>query len=76
MDKSIFAKVDNYLSELFSADNVIRDGKALDENSEDEKVVGVRAYNKMLSKNDKVISSILQQVRVKEYDGIALSVVK
>ncbi|PID99511.1 methyltransferase [Candidatus Saccharibacteria bacterium] len=61
---------------LIVADNVVRDGKVLDENSKDEKVVGVRKYIEMLSKNDQVTSSILQQVGVKDYDGIAISVVK
>lgn len=61
---------------LIVADNVIRDGKVLDGNSNDEKVIGVRNYNKMLSKNNQVISSILQQVGTKDYDGIALSMVK
>ena len=61
---------------LIVADNVIRDGKVLDENSKDEKVIGVRNYNQMLSKNNQVISSILQQVGIKDYDGIAISIVK
>ncbi len=61
---------------LIVADNVIRDGKVIDENSKDEKVIGVRNYIEMLSKNDKVTSSVLQQVGVKDYDGIAISVVK
>lgn len=61
---------------LIVADNVIRNGKVLDEKSIDEKVLGVRAYNKMLSQNDQVVSSVLQQVGVKEYDGLAISVVK
>lgn len=61
---------------LIIADNVIRDGKVLDKNSKDEKVIGVRNYNEMLSKNNKVTTSILQQVGIKEYDGIAISVVK
>ncbi|GAB5409354.1 MAG: O-methyltransferase [Balneolaceae bacterium] len=61
---------------LIIADNVIREGKVLDKNSTDEKVIGVRAYNQMLAKNDQVISSVLQQVGIKEYDGIAISVVK
>ncbi|PID30413.1 methyltransferase, partial [Candidatus Saccharibacteria bacterium] len=36
----------------------------------------VRNYIEMLSKNDQVTSSILQQVGVKDYDGIAISIVK
>ncbi len=61
---------------LIVADNVIRDGKVLDENSKDEKVIGVRNYIEMLSKNDQVTSSILQQVGIKDYDGMAISIVK
>ena len=61
---------------LIIADNVIRNGKVLNKNSTDEKVVGVRAYNQMLAKNDKVVSSVLQQVGIKDYDGIAISLVK
>lgn len=58
------------------ADNVIRDGKVLDKNSSDEMAIGARKYNEMLSKSDKVITSILQQVGHKDYDGIAISFVK
>lgn len=61
---------------LIVADNVIRAGKVLDENSKDEKVIGVRNYNEMLSKNNQVTSSILQQVGIKDFDGIAISIVK
>ncbi len=60
---------------LIIADNVIRDGKVLDKNSTDKKVIGVRKYNKMLSKNPYVTTSILQQIGIKDYDGIAISVV-
>lgn len=61
---------------LIIADNVIRDGKVLDADSTDEKVVGVRAYNAMLAQNDRVVTSVLQQVGTKDYDGIAISLVK
>lgn len=60
---------------LILADNVIREGKVLNAQSEDEKVIGVRAYNKMLSGNQQVVSSVLQQVGEKAYDGLAISVV-
>lgn len=60
---------------LIIADNVIRNGKVLDVNSQDEKVIGVREYNSYLANNKKVTTSIFQQVGEKEYDGIAISLV-
>jgi predicted O-methyltransferase YrrM len=60
---------------LIICDNVIREGKVLDNNSTDEKVQGVQRLNNMLSKNKKVTATILQTVGVKEYDGIAIAVV-
>lgn len=60
---------------LIIADNVIREGKVLDTKSTDEKVIGVRAYNQMLAQNSQVVSSVLQQVGIKDYDGIAISLV-
>lgn len=61
---------------LILADNVIRDGKVLNADSQDEKVMGVRAYNAMLAQQNQVTSSVLQQVGIKDYDGMAISVVK
>jgi predicted O-methyltransferase YrrM len=60
---------------LIICDNVIREGKVLDNNSIDEKVIGVQRLNKMLSENKKVTATILQTVGVKEYDGVAIAVV-
>lgn len=60
---------------LIICDNVIREGKVLDNKSTDEKVRGVQRLNKMLSNNKKVTATILQTVGVKEYDGMAIAVV-
>ncbi|MBP6303453.1 MAG: O-methyltransferase [Bacteroidia bacterium] len=60
---------------LIICDNVIREGKVLDNNSTDEKVQGVQRLNKMLSENKKVTATILHSVGVKEYDGMAIAVV-
>ncbi|WP_214227382.1 O-methyltransferase [Pedobacter sp. B4-66] len=57
-------------------DNVIREGKVLDENSTDERVIGVQRFNKMLASNQHVTATIVQTVGVKEYDGMAIAVVK
>lgn len=56
-------------------DNVIREGKVLDENSSDDRVAGVRRLNHMLSENKKVTATILQTVGAKEYDGMAIAFV-
>jgi len=60
---------------LIIADNVIRDGKVLDENTTDERVKGVQRFNKVLADCPDVTATILQTVGVKEYDGMALAVV-
>lgn len=57
------------------ADNVIRNGKVLDTNSSDEKVIGVQKLNKMLAGCTDVTATILQTVGVKEYDGMVISVI-
>lgn len=56
-------------------DNVIREGKVLDENTSDERVKGVQRFNKMLHENKNVTATIIQTVGVKEHDGIAIAVV-
>ena len=60
---------------LIICDNVIREGKVLDNNTTEEKVKGVQRLNKMLSQNAKVTATILQTVGVKEHDGMAIAVV-
>jgi len=60
---------------LIICDNVIREGKVLDNNSTDEKVQGVQRLNEMLSRNKKVTATILQTIGVKEHDGMAIAVV-
>jgi caffeoyl-CoA O-methyltransferase len=61
---------------LIVADNVIRDGKVLDENSADAAVRGAQRFNKVLGASTAVTATILQMVGVKEYDGMALAVVR
>ncbi len=61
---------------LIIADNVVREGEVLTENSTDERVSGVRRFNEALARNAAVTSTIIQTVGVKGYDGMALAVVK
>ncbi|MBB6330607.1 putative O-methyltransferase YrrM [Chryseobacterium sediminis] len=56
-------------------DNIIREGKVLDENTNDERVKGVQRFNKMLASNPKVTATIMQTVGAKEYDGMAIAIV-
>lgn len=60
---------------IIIADNVIRNGQVLDEHSTDEKVQGVRRLNQALADNTAVTSVILQNVGIKEYDGMVVAVV-
>lgn len=61
---------------IIIADNVIRNGDILHKNSTDEKVLGVQRFNKFLSGCKEVNATIIQTVGVKEYDGMAIAVVK
>ncbi len=60
---------------LIIADNVIRDGKVLDQNQEDPMVKGAQRFNKALAANRNVSATILQTIGVKEYDGMAIAIV-
>jgi len=64
------------LGTIIVADNVIREGKILDEHSTDEKVQGVQRLNKMLAGDDRVTATIIQTVGCKYHDGMAIAVVK
>lgn len=60
---------------LIVADNVIREGKVLDETSTDEMVRGAQRFNKMLAAEPRVTATIMQTVGMKEHDGMAIAVV-
>jgi caffeoyl-CoA O-methyltransferase len=61
---------------LIIADNVIREGKVLLEESPDEMVSGVKRFNEFLSKCEDVTATIFQTVGAKEHDGMAIAIVK
>ena len=60
---------------IIVADNVIRDGKVLDKDTADEKVLGVQRFNKMLGESNQVTATIFQTVGNKDHDGMAMAVV-
>lgn len=61
---------------LIVADNVIREGKVLNDKNVDEMVTGVKRFNAALANNPAVIATIIQTVGAKEHDGMALAIVK
>ena len=61
---------------LIIADNVIREGKVLLEESPDEMVSGVKRFNEYLANCRDVSATIFQTVGSKEHDGMALAIVK
>ena len=60
---------------LIIADNVIREGKVLNSDIEDEMVAGVHRFNTLLANTTGVTATIIQTVGSKEHDGMALAVV-
>jgi predicted O-methyltransferase YrrM len=58
------------------ADNVVRRGAVINENSGDQNVDGVRRFNEMLATEPRLNGTILQVVGEKGYDGLAIAVVE
>ncbi len=61
---------------LLAADNVVRAGKVLDPDSDDESVRGAATFNAALAAEPRVEAIVLQQVGAKGHDGLAIAVVK
>lgn len=57
------------------ADNVVRNGAVLDPSSKDEKVAGVQKVNLAAAADGRISATIIQQVGIKEYDGMLVAVV-
>ena len=60
---------------LIIVDNVVRDGEVIDASSKDTSVQGVRRFNEMLAKENRVNATEIQTVGIKGYDGFAIAVV-
>jgi len=54
------------------ADNVVRRGNIINENSEDQSVIGIRAFNQKVSGESRLSATVLQTVSAKGYDGFSL----
>ncbi len=57
-------------------DNVIRDGKVLDPDSDDPNVRGIRTFIDQLSEDPRIDSTVMQTVGMKGYDGFVIGMVK
>ncbi len=57
---------------LIVADNVVRDGRVIDANSEDPNIKGVRRMNEIIAAEPRVSATALQTVGSKGYDGFTL----
>jgi predicted O-methyltransferase YrrM len=60
---------------LIVVDNVVRDGKVIDERSRDASVLGVRRLNELLANEKRVSATAIQTVGIKGYDGFAVALV-
>lgn len=57
------------------ADNVVRKGNVVDENSDDSNVQGIRHFNEVLAAEPRLIATTIQTVGSKGYDGFTLAIV-
>ena len=57
------------------ADNVVRNGAVLDVNSSDADIQGARRFVDIAAREKRVVSTVLQTVNGKGYDGFALMLV-
>ena len=57
------------------ADNVVRDGRVVEADCDDERVRGVRRFTERLAAEPRLSATVLQNVGTKGYDGLALAVV-
>ena len=56
-------------------DNVVRDGKVADAESDDEDIIGIRSMTERLANEPRVSATAIQTVGGKSYDGFLLAIV-
>ncbi len=56
-------------------DNVVRDGKVIDDKSKDPDVVGTRRMAELIANEPRLSATVMQNVGAKGYDGFLLAVV-
>jgi predicted O-methyltransferase YrrM len=60
---------------LILADNVVRDGKVIDPETDDPNALGTRRFNEILGAEPRLSATVLALVGTKGYDGIAMALV-
>jgi predicted O-methyltransferase YrrM len=60
---------------LIVGDNVIRNGKIADPDSDDPNVLGVRRFLELIAADPRLTATTLQTVGVKGYDGLTIALV-
>jgi predicted O-methyltransferase YrrM len=58
---------------LILADNMVRGGAVIEEDSKDAAVQGVRKFNQLLAGNERLAATAIQTVGAKGYDGFVLA---
>ena len=57
-------------------DNVVRNGQVVEEDSEDDGIIGIREFTDLLSSDNRIDSTVVQTVGSKGYDGFVLGIVQ
>ncbi|EUJ19778.1 O-methyltransferase [Listeria aquatica FSL S10-1188] len=60
---------------LIIADNIIREGEILNENSSDERVIGIQQYLEKIAAESSLESVAIATIGIKGIDGFSLSIV-
>jgi caffeoyl-CoA O-methyltransferase len=60
---------------LIIVDNVVREGKVINPDSEDPNVQGIRRFNEVLAAESRVTATAIQTVGTKGHDGLAIAIV-
>ena len=60
---------------MMVADNVVRRGEIINQDSPDPSVMGIRQFNQAVAENPRLRTTVLQTVGAKRYDGFTLLVV-
>ena len=61
---------------LIIADNVVRNGKIIEKESQDSSVLGIQRFNQELVSNPRLTATTLQTVGARSYDGFTFIIVK